>query len=195
MARKYTNITDLSYSDETLKRRDESDRKYIYLNGVLDFFKVIDWSKNTLTLYGVPDNVDVFEALDSVDAQVKGVSFSMCISGAIIKYISQSNQSKYIEKLDILNTSIDSIHLIKNMTALTTLWISFYNSNCPPLNLASCLYACLPSLKTLSIECGEVIVEPFTKKLTRLKPYTLALLHLPAVLRKSFHLVFPTYFN
>jgi hypothetical protein len=137
ITRKYARVTDFKYDDDELIRYDESDRKYIYLNGALDFFKVIDWSQNTLTLYGLPDNVDIFEALDSADAQIKDVLPLMCQGGTIFKYLSQSNQYNYIEKLVILNSSIDSIHFVKAMTALTTLQINFFDPNSLPINLAS----------------------------------------------------------
>jgi hypothetical protein len=144
-----------------------------------------------LILYGLPDNVDVFEALDSADAQIKGVWFWMCEGGTILKYLSQSNQSKYIEKLDILNTSIDSIHLIKNITALTALRICFYAPNSPPINLASCLRACLPSLKVLYIGCSELIVEPFTKKLNSIENLHFGLITLTSGLGDIISSCFP----
>ncbi|KAI8875964.1 hypothetical protein K501DRAFT_309364 [Backusella circina FSU 941] len=159
--RKYTNITDIDYKDENLLNYDDNERKYIYLNGLLDFFKLIGPYQSKLLLYGLPDDVDLFRALDVVDSHITKLNFWKCEGETLFQRLSRSNQYKHIGELCIINTRIDSIHLIKGMPALTTLVLHFIDSRFLPVNLTDCLAACPPSLKNLVITCKSLAVEPF----------------------------------
>ncbi|KAI8880289.1 hypothetical protein K501DRAFT_275706 [Backusella circina FSU 941] len=161
MFKKYANIMDIEYDDKWLSVFSSYVRKEIFLNGILDFYKLILPLKTEFTLFALPDDVDPFETADTMGSQIKQFHIWMCQGGTLFRYLSQSNQVKYIEKLDILDTNIDSFHFLKEMTALTTLIIKFNKPHPPPVYLASCLAACPPSLKNLDIICRGLVIEPF----------------------------------
>ncbi|KAI8879783.1 hypothetical protein K501DRAFT_276228 [Backusella circina FSU 941] len=120
---KYTRISDIGNEDEEMQYYDLSDRKQIYLNGILDFLKFIGSIQIKTTLYGFTNDVDLFETLDEVDSQIKKVFLSMCDGEIVLNYLSQSDQPKYLEEVRVLDRSIDSIYLLKDMMVLATITI------------------------------------------------------------------------
>jgi hypothetical protein len=170
MAKKYINITDIKFRYYDLKRYDTSNKTKIYLNGLVDFYKQIAPRQSELTFYGLPDSVDIFETLDNVGSQIKSMIFRGCEGGTLLQFLAQSNQSKHIEKLQIEGGRIDSIHLIKTMTTLTTLIISIDPHDPTPVHLADYLTVCPPSLKNLDIVCPPLIASPpFKTKLNSIE--------------------------
>ncbi|KAI8880286.1 hypothetical protein K501DRAFT_275703 [Backusella circina FSU 941] len=168
--KRYINITDLEYKDRSLHACNLTDRKQIYLNGVLDFFKAVGPKQNRLTIYDLPDGVDPFETLDAVDSQIKAFHFSACGDETLFQYLSQYNQSKYIEELTFEYTRIDTICLFfKNMVNLTILNIDFRRDDSPSVNLVDFLNVCLPTLKNLTVRCEHLIIEPLNTRLYSIK--------------------------
>jgi hypothetical protein len=165
ITRKYTSAMAIEYEDRRLLNYDSDERKHVYKNGILDFLKLIGQSQNKLTLYGLPDAVDPFESLDAVGSHIKELFLNTCQSKSIFQHLSQSKQSSHVEKLDLVNTSIDSIHFIRNITTLTSLTINSTPPHSVPIHLFDCLAACPPLLKSLSIKCGSLLVKPFNTKL------------------------------
>ncbi|KAI8879755.1 hypothetical protein K501DRAFT_302990 [Backusella circina FSU 941] len=169
MAEKYTSITDIDCEDMRLLNYDSNERKHIYSNGILDFIKLIGPNQEKFTFNGLPDGVNPFEALDTVDCQIKYFKFRMCEGKTLLQYLHQSNQWKYIKNLDLINTAIDSIHLLKGMPALTTLSVYNIPPNFLPISLVDFLAACPPTLTSLSVKCSHSIVKPFKAKLDSIK--------------------------
>jgi hypothetical protein len=109
--KKYTNITDINYKgnspgayfDEVNIRRD------VYLNGILGFLEIIGRNLSEIDLYGLPDNVDPFKVLDSVDSRIKTTKVNTCDGETIFNYLAQSNQCRYVQELNIHDTCIESI--------------------------------------------------------------------------------------
>ncbi|KAI8880283.1 hypothetical protein K501DRAFT_302292 [Backusella circina FSU 941] len=164
MAKKYTGIIDIDYIDEKLSYYYSDERTQIYSNGALDFFKRIGPSQNKLAFYGIPNDVDVFEALDAVGAQIKELYLSTCSCRTLFQYLSQSKQYKHIEKLHLYDTGIDEVDLVESMTTLDTLTIESYGFP-PALYLADYLVACPSTLKHLIVRGYYLVVDEFETQL------------------------------
>jgi hypothetical protein len=173
IAKKYINIMDVEYIDRSLRRYHFDEMKQIYLNGLVDFLKLIGPNRSDLTLYTVPDEVDPFEALDAANSKCKTLWLWECEGGTLFEYLSQSKQSTHIVELHTDSTRLHSIHPIKNMMALTTLEIVFRKPDLVPVSLANCLSACPPSLKSLFIEIDCLAVSPFKTKLDSIENLTI----------------------
>ncbi|KAI8879756.1 hypothetical protein K501DRAFT_302298 [Backusella circina FSU 941] len=99
-------------------------------------------------------------ALDAVNSQIKAFYFSACGGETLFQYLSQSDQSNYIEELTFEYTRIDISRLFKNMVNLTTLTIHFLRDDSPSVNLVGFLTACSPIPKNLTVWCEHLITEP-----------------------------------
>jgi hypothetical protein len=162
MTQKYINISTAEYEDNMIEGYDSNDRREIFLNGVLDFFKLIGPSQTRLNLNRVPDGVDIFGALDAVGSQIKKLHFEACEGETMFNYLSQSKQAHHVQEISTLNSSVDSMRFLANMTALTTIKLMFFDIFEPQFQLVDVLNGCPPSLKHLSITCFHLVVDPFT---------------------------------
>jgi hypothetical protein len=160
MAKKYINIVDIEYKDEGLIQYDPNERKQIYLNGLFDFLRLIGPHKSELALSALPDDIDAFEVLDSVDSKIKALRLSVCDGETLFQSLLKSRQSKYIEKVDIVDTRIDSGHLLKGLPGLASLSIQSREFP-PPIYLVDCFEICSSTLKHLHIKCYGLVVAPF----------------------------------
>jgi hypothetical protein len=160
MTKKYTNATEVDINDVELDDYEPSERKYFYLNGYLDFLKLIGPIKDELSLEYVPNGVNPFEALDAVDSRIQCLDLYGRENETILEDLSRSNQSKYVQTLILTDTNIDSIHFIKNMTCLTELRIRSAIKDTRPVDLIGCLEACPPFLKTFTITFDHIVVKP-----------------------------------
>jgi hypothetical protein len=140
MIKKYTIVNKIEYCDSALNCFDKFQQKYVYLNGVLNFLKMIGSKQSRLFLYGLPNDVDAFEALDSGQSQIKELNLTVCANKTIFQCLARSKQSEYVESLCIVDTLVDFIHPLKSMSALTSLsdvvlWLMLHSqNNWNPLN-------------------------------------------------------------
>jgi hypothetical protein len=73
LTKKYNNLINIEYCDAAFRdvahqRFDPSQQRHIYFNGVLDFLKMVGSKQRKLFLNDLPDDVDIFQALDVGDA-------------------------------------------------------------------------------------------------------------------------------
>lgn len=165
VTKKYINAIDIEFEDSWLPLYHVNRRKHVYLNGILNYLRLIGTHQDKLTLYGLPDDIDPFETLDSVGSQIKTFSLWECDGDTLFSYLSQSNQSKCIEKLIIQDTMIPLIYFLKDITALTTLNITYSHEGFRTLRLTNCLKLCPGTLKTLTIKCYDLVIGSFQNKL------------------------------
>jgi hypothetical protein len=156
---KYANATDIDYEYKMSQYRNANDVKHVYLNGFLDFLKLIAPHKRELYFHRLPNDINPFEVLDAVHAHIKSFYFRECESGTLFNYLLQSNQPNYIEQLDFQDTIVDSYHFFKDMPALTTLNIKYFSRHLPSLHLIDCLASCSDTLKTLTLHCPNLVVK------------------------------------
>ncbi|KAI8888070.1 hypothetical protein K501DRAFT_268218 [Backusella circina FSU 941] len=107
------------------------------------------------------DSVDPFKILDAVGSQIKKLSLLVYDDDTLSQYLFLSNQSEYIEQIDVYIAIIDSICLVKDMATLTTFNISQHDLSLPPLRLVNCLNVCPTILKHLQIYFTHSIIDPF----------------------------------
>jgi hypothetical protein len=148
MTEKYINITDIEYIDAALSFHSADKRKSIYLDGILDFYKLIGPNIDELNLERVPDGVDPFEALDAVGSKIKKFDLDIREGGTIYDYLCQSNQSKYIEHLGLCLPNFCSPDIIKRIPSLTELSLTLSHHH----SFVDYLDACPPSLKHLTLK-------------------------------------------
>jgi hypothetical protein len=131
----------------------------VYLNGILDFYRIIKPKKKELTLYCVTDGTDVFEVLDDINWQLEELFAYEYESGTFFQYLIQSKQSKSIQKLNLNNTPIESS--LQRMAALTTLELEQNEIILgQETNLTQCLNACTAMLKNLIVDYYVLKIYP-----------------------------------
>jgi hypothetical protein len=148
MTKKYINITDIEYIDAALPSHSADERKSIYLDGILDFYKLIGPNIDELNLEHVPDCANPFEALDAVGSKIRKFDLDIREAGTIYDYLCQSNQSKYIEKLGLCLPNFCSPDIIKRIPRLTELSLTLSHHH----SFVDYLDACPPSLKHLTLK-------------------------------------------
>jgi hypothetical protein len=156
ITRKYTSLSHIKYNDKVwhddeFREFNASQQRYIYLNGFLNFLKMAGSKQRKLVLNGLPGDVDIFQALDDVDAKLEYLSLIKCESATTFQYLAQSKQSEYIQELFIINTEIDSILPLEGMTALTKLYIGCIRNYSRHIHLVDCLAGCPSTLKSITI--------------------------------------------
>jgi Leucine-rich repeat (LRR) protein len=165
MAKKYTNINKTEYCDAGLKDYDDSQIRYVYFNGILDFLKRIGPAQNRLVLHALTDDVNAFGALDAGDSQIEELVLFDCESETLLEYLGMSKQSESIKILDIRDTIIKNLQPLKDMPALTSLRIVYEDIHEERINLTDCLRACPTTLTSLAIQNADVFVLPFNQQL------------------------------
>ncbi|KAI8879785.1 hypothetical protein K501DRAFT_287204 [Backusella circina FSU 941] len=191
MVKKYTNLIDIEYQDDGLEHYDINDRKQIYSDGILDFLKLIGPKKNKLHLNDLLDSVDVFEALDEVDAKIKELHFRMCHGSATFEHLCRSNLIHHIETLRIVNTRLDSIQHLKSMSVLTRLTIFNIPPIYLPIPLIECLAGCPPTVKYLHIESNDLIIKPYKTRLNSIESLSIGFKTLSSDLGDIISFCFP----
>jgi hypothetical protein len=147
MAKKYTKIKNIDYIDETLTLYPQVYCTNIYLNGLLDFLKLIVPIRNELTLQSLPDVVDPFEALDYVDARINKLKLLECNDKPSLQYLCHSKQPKYIQDLYLLDVRLYSVDFLKDITTLTSLTVRYSKRAPGYICVSDCLAACPPHVK------------------------------------------------
>ncbi|KAI8890341.1 hypothetical protein K501DRAFT_266253 [Backusella circina FSU 941] len=175
MLKKYTKTTVVDYYDSQITGYSFIDAKQVYLNGILDFYKLTTSKKKELNLHGFPDGVNIFEVLDVADCRLEKVTASQYENGAIYQYLAQSNQSKYVQKLRLSNTDIGSLHVLKNMMALTTLELDFYGfADYTTASITHYLNDCPPSVRTFSISDADLKIDLATTRPSSIEKLTIS---------------------
>jgi hypothetical protein len=146
VAQKYTSVTTWDHHDRGFM--EEEDSQFIYENGYLEFLELIAPTQTKLALDNIPENINVFEVLDSRDCRIIDFSLQHCPGETPLQNLAQSKMSKYIEKLTVCETELGLFHHFQNFTMLTTLELYYAlvgNSN--KINLTDCLNSLLDTLK------------------------------------------------
>jgi hypothetical protein len=104
------------------------------------------------------DGVDFFKVMDSLNCKLKEVDVFDCENGTLFHYLSQSNQSNYIQIIKLLDIQLGTPSILKRMVALTTLELT-YKDNMVDISLIDHLNGCPPSIKSLSIACTRLLVD------------------------------------
>jgi hypothetical protein len=162
MAKKYINARECNIVDYGTKNYSFNDRKHIFESAGLDYLKLITSKSPILTLTCVPDGINVFTALDSINYQWDSLYAISCGGGLLFQDLVQSNQCKYLKTLLLTETLIDSPNFLKNMTALTSFTLISSNK----INLTDYLNGCPPNVTDFSIDCPSLKIIPYNTRLT-----------------------------
>lgn len=153
MTKKYCNVDVIKCYDNMLSQYyDDNRRRRVYLDGIMDFYKVIAPKQISFNIHDVPDGVNVLDIFDEMDCKLEELTVTKC-QEEILQHLSHSNQSRYIKKLLLIRTNVSSIHCIKRMEALTVLRLDLYDRSRPIVDLSACLNACPPTLKEFTLLC------------------------------------------
>jgi hypothetical protein len=170
MLKKYNNAACTKYHDVAQLYYEPHDAKRLYFNGILGFYKIIRPNEKKMEIQGTPDGVNIFEVFDNTGCQIEELQAYRCGGNTFVRYLSQSNQSRYIQTLSLINTEINSPDILKNMMALTTLKLSFHDDDgFESVNLTNYLNGCPTTLKSFSIDCPELTVYPRTTLLSSIE--------------------------
>lgn len=158
MTEKYCKVDYIECHDGRLSNYNDHSRKRIYLNGIMDFYKMTAPKQTSFNIQDVPHGVNILDVVDEMGCKLEDVSISNC-QDEMLQQLPRSNQSRYIQKLMLKMTDLGSIRSIKSMEALTTLTLSFYERDPPIIDLADCLNACPPTLKQFMLFCHSIKVD------------------------------------
>jgi hypothetical protein len=161
MTKKYINTRQCNIIDYATENYSFNDKKHIFESASLDFLKLIASNTPNLILTCVPDGINVFTALDSINYQWDRIYTCTCGGGLLFQDLVQSNQCKYLKKLHQIETLIDSPNILKNMTALTS-----FDLTSSKINLTDYLNGCLPNLTDFSINYPSLKIAPYNTSLS-----------------------------
>jgi hypothetical protein len=129
MTKKYANVPDIKCVDIILYYYEADKRRQVYSQAILDFIRLPGLTKSGIfTLFDFPDGFNVFEILDSVDAQISDLYIDKCQRKTLFEYLNESNQLQYIQKLKLESTDAETMDFIKAIPSLHTLNLSFNNT-------------------------------------------------------------------
>jgi hypothetical protein len=129
MTKKYANVLDIKCVDMILHYYDAYRKRLVYSQAILDFIKLPGLTKSGMfSLYDFPDGFNVFEILDSIDAQISDLCINKCQCKTLFEYLNESNQLEYIQKLVLESTDVETMDYIKAIPSLHTLNLSFNNT-------------------------------------------------------------------
>ncbi|KAI8882784.1 hypothetical protein K501DRAFT_315455 [Backusella circina FSU 941] len=100
-------VTDFDHNDDTFQYLDVDIVKQGYKNGLVEFLQLIGATRNYLTLSRVPDNSNVFEALDNSNSKINNFRFEDCQGGTLFHVFPQSNQANHVQNQRLLNIEMD----------------------------------------------------------------------------------------
>lgn len=112
MVKKYSNAACTEHHDNAQLYYEPHDAKRLYFNGILDFYKIIRPNEKYIHIQGTPDDVDIFEVFDNTGCQFEELKAYQCGENTFVRYLAQSNQSKYIQTLSLTNTEINSPNVL-----------------------------------------------------------------------------------
>jgi hypothetical protein len=159
MAKKYTNLTRLVCCDHVIQDISLDLTTIIYRDGTIPLYKNIGKHLYSFDAKNVPTDVQVFKQMDDI-----GCRFSRCRleennTRSIFTQLAQSNQAKYIDELEIVQTIIASPRLFQNMSHLGKLSIDMDHERCCwPINLAEYLNAFPPCLFDFYVNAVVLII-------------------------------------
>jgi hypothetical protein len=168
MLKKYSSVKVIEYIDRMILYCDPDDARRVYLNGILDFYKLVVPSK-TLAIQGVPNYVNVFEVFDGMGHQFEELRTYQCEGETLFQYLAESKQARCIKKLDLSATKISTPRSLKNTMALTTLKLSPSYSENLSIDLTDHLNGYPPTLRNLSIDCHDLNIDLAVTQLSNIE--------------------------
>ncbi|KAI8884148.1 hypothetical protein K501DRAFT_313366 [Backusella circina FSU 941] len=146
-------VTNCQYSDELLLELDE-DTKFLYGHGHFKFLKLTGPTQSEKTMFNLPADADIFQALDERDARIENFYLANGQGDATLDKITKSNHTKYVKTLTIELTKINSSNVFQHFTAFTTLDFDtiFYG----PSNAINLIDFLNGSIESLSISCDYI---------------------------------------
>lgn len=88
-------------------------------DGLVPFLQLIGPSTSHQIFYRVPYGINVLEALDNSDSKTNPFNFVHCQGGALFKFLAQSNQARYVERMRLDWTEIGTPNSLQSLTSLT----------------------------------------------------------------------------
>jgi hypothetical protein len=144
----------------------------MYENGFLPFLQLIGPSTDHHILHKVPDGIDVFEALDNSDAKTKAFTFYDCQEETLFDFLAESNQARYVERMELVKTEIGTLDSLQSLTSLTEIELNIdpkYDYARTEINFTSYLNGFPPSLERCDVTCSCLFVDPETTRSTAIK--------------------------
>jgi hypothetical protein len=170
MGKKYTNVTQFEYKDDALRYIDLDTAEQMYENGFLPFLQLIGRSTDHHIFHKVPDGIDVFEALDNGGAKTTQFTFYDCQEETLFDFLAESNQARYVERMQLNRTEIGTLDSLQSLTLLTQIELIFdYEYERTEINFTSYLNEFPPSLEDCTVNCSCVFVDPETTRSSRIK--------------------------
>jgi hypothetical protein len=155
MSEKYIDVAEFDYEDDNLQHLDIDVIEQMYEIGLVQILQRVGQSKSNLTLYSVPDDVNVFEALDNSNCKINEFALNNCSVETLFPFLSQSNQSKHVETIKLVNTEINPSDSLQSLESLASVFVSFSDDDYGEVGVDSTSYlnAFPDSLEFLSISC------------------------------------------
>jgi hypothetical protein len=173
----------------------------IYNEVVFPLYQKIGSKADTFIFKDYCDGLDTFRKFDDYGMRLKELTIKLAWQFEDVPFIeelSQSQQSKYIQKLILCNIRPDPIHMIYNLEALDTLDIShsfFFDENNivmrKEFNFTQLIDACPATLTTLTTHNFILTFDGPASNITSIKHLTITNVTVSPMLAKIIETSFP----
>jgi hypothetical protein len=148
MSKKYIDVAEFEYEDDNLQYLDTDVVEEAYESGLVQILQRVGQTKDDSTLFRVPEDINVFEALDNSNCKINEFTLDNCKGEMLFRFLSHSNQSKHVETLSLVDTEIIPSDSLKSLTSLESACVSFSGGDYKVVKVN-----CTSYLKYLSIQC------------------------------------------
>jgi hypothetical protein len=97
MSKKYIDVADFEYEDDNLQYLDTDVVEEVYESGLVQILQRVGQTKDDPTFFRVPEDINVFEALDNSNCKINEFTLDNCKGETLFRFLSHSNQSKHVE--------------------------------------------------------------------------------------------------
>jgi hypothetical protein len=172
LAKKYSSVSKPTFEDNALLDVDV-DVGYardVYNKGIIPCYQKIGSKIDTFSFDSYCDGLDAFRKFDLYGIKLTQLKLEALTRNKplFIEELVQSQQSKYIQKLILINIIPAPLEMMINMEMLTSLKIDF-QSMYNPINFSQLIDACSAALTDLTIENADLTFNKSTSNITSIQ--------------------------
>jgi hypothetical protein len=172
LTKKYLSVSKPTFQDEALVGLDVylDYARDVYNKGIIPCYQKIGTQIDTFSFDHYYDGLDAFRKFDGSGIKLKQLQLKNLTRHypLFIEELVQSQQSKYIQKLILMDIFPAPLEMMINMEALTFLEIAFENL-CPSINFSQLIEACPATLTDLTIGNAKLTFNESTSKITSIQ--------------------------
>jgi hypothetical protein len=168
MSKKYPSLSTFILDDEAIGEENDEDLQTLFESGLFPFFQSIQSQILSFTLSNYYDEMNLFKKFDEFAWKLQELKLAPPFNDHhLFGEIAQSKQSKYIQKLTLMDCVCSPINLLSNMQVLTSLNLDYhhaYKSTDNNVNLSELIEYSPPTLTHLTLSNINLLFNGSTLK-------------------------------